>query len=52
MNELEEILEEAGYDGWEAPDNDTLVCPHGTAIELDGRCPDGCESPLLTLGLI
>lgn len=30
----------------------TLVCPCGHTIEQDGRCPDGCVSPLRTMGLI
>jgi hypothetical protein len=44
-------------DGWEH-DADTygscftLVCPHGHSIEQDGKCPDGCVSPLITAGLI
>jgi hypothetical protein len=29
-----------------------LECPHGNVIEQDGHCPEGCESPMLTLGLI
>lgn len=31
---------------------DTLICPCGHEIEQDGQCPNGHESPLLTLGLI
>lgn len=39
--------------GWEADDDGAvLYCPHGEAIEPDGQCPDGCVSPLVTLGLI
>lgn len=44
-------------DGWDT-DGDTfgldflLICPHGDTIEQDGRCPNGCVSPLRTLGLI
>jgi len=30
----------------------TLTCPHGHTIEQDGVCPEGCESPLMGLGLI
>jgi hypothetical protein len=34
-------------EGWESGSmGDTLVCPCGYDIELDGRCPDGCTSPL------
>jgi hypothetical protein len=29
-----------------------LICPHGHTIEQDGRCPEGCVSPLRELGLI
>lgn len=29
-----------------------LECPHGNVIEQDGRCPDGCVSPLRAAGLI
>ena len=38
-------------DGWSGNDV-TLTCPHGHLIEHDGRCPDGCESPLMGMGLI
>lgn len=34
---------------WYFEDSDALECPHGHIIELDGECPDGCESPLLTM---
>ena len=29
-----------------------LICPHGYTIEQDGKCPEGCESPLRRMGLI
>ena len=29
-----------------------LKCPHGHIIEHDGRCLEGCVSPLLKLGLV
>jgi hypothetical protein len=29
-----------------------LQCPHGHIIEQDGRCLEGCVSPLLKLGLV
>jgi hypothetical protein len=48
MNELLEIL---GADDWEG-DMDALTCPCGYTIELDGRCPDGCVSPLIAGGVI
>ncbi len=31
---------------------DGFVCRHGYEIELDGTCPEGCESPLKALGMI
>lgn len=52
-----EMIDELLPEGWEH-DADiygmdfTLVCPHGHNIEQDGKCPDGCESPLLKAGLI
>lgn len=43
-------------DGWDLADPSDpfygLTCPHGHAIEIDGRCPDGCESPIRTRGLV
>ena len=52
-DETQDVLEQFEYDGWEvATDGATLTCPHGNTIELDGHCPEGCESPLLSLGLI
>jgi hypothetical protein len=29
-----------------------LKCPHGHIIEHDGRCLEGCVSPLLKAGLV
>lgn len=57
MDLIEEFLEENGYAavGWETDGmgmDSMLVCPHGTTIEQDGRCPQGCVSPLRTSGLI
>jgi hypothetical protein len=47
---LAELLEgtswEVGYYG------DTVICPCGNEIELDGRCPEGCVSPLRSMGMI
>jgi hypothetical protein len=43
-------------DGWAihdahlAPDF-LLECPHGAVIEQDGRCPQGCVSPMIEAGL-
>lgn len=50
--EVQEILDDNGYTDWEVIDEATLVCPHGTTIEADGTCPEGCVSPLLRLGMI
>lgn len=29
-----------------------IQCPHGHTIEYDGRCPEGCVSPLKEKGYI
>lgn len=29
-----------------------LQCPHGNVVEQDGICPEGCVSPLITLGIL
>jgi hypothetical protein len=31
---------------------EVLKCPHGHIIEHDGRCLEGCVSPLLKAGLV
>lgn len=31
---------------------DTLICPCGNEIELDGKCPEGCVSIMRQLGCI
>jgi hypothetical protein len=47
---LQELVEGTG---WEVGNyGDTLVCPHGNEIEMDGRCPEGCVSLLLSMGMI
>jgi len=51
MFDVTGLLQELGFDDWEG-DMDVLVCPCGYTIELDGHCPDGCESPLRSLGMI
>jgi hypothetical protein len=51
MFDLNEILEELGFDEWEG-DMDVLVCPCGYTIEHDGMCPRGCVSPLREMGMI
>ena len=38
--------------GWSADGEDLLICPCGDVIELDGTCPEGHVSPLITLGMI
>jgi hypothetical protein len=48
---MDEYLNEILPEGWEAED-DLLICPCGNTIEHDGRCPEGCVSPLLSMGLI
>jgi len=40
-------------DGWEQDEyGEYLRCPHDNKIELDGKCPEGCVSPLREQGLI
>lgn len=31
---------------------DSFICPCGTEIELDGRCPEDHVSPMLAAGMI
>lgn len=57
MNEFVEYLEGILPADWEVYDPEMgssclLLCPHGTVIEQDGHCPEGCESPMLSLGMI
>jgi hypothetical protein len=57
MDEFVEMLEEILPDDWEVYDAEMgssclLMCPHGHVIEQDGRCPEGCISPLRSLGII
>lgn len=53
-----QLLDEGGFTdkGWEYESgygiDGNLICPCGYTIEQDGRCPDGCVSPLRQLGLI
>lgn len=51
MFDVDQILFDLGFGDWEG-DMETLICPHGWTIEHDGRCPDGCISPLRQLGMI
>jgi hypothetical protein len=54
MGMKEEILKMLGADadGWEVDYDDCLICPCGDRIEDDGKCPNGCVSPLITAGMI
>lgn len=50
---MRELLEEILPAGWEAGHyGDSVICPCGNEIELDGECFNGCVSPLLDMGLI
>jgi len=50
---FDQFLNDNNFPGWEAGSyDDTFVCPHGTEIEADGECPDGCVSPLRQMGMI
>lgn len=56
FDEFEDLLAELLPAGWEYESgygmDGLLTCPHGHQIEQDGRCPEGCVSPLRSLGLI
>jgi len=57
MDPFVEMLEELLPEDWEIHDPQmgsscVLECPHGHVIEQDGRCPEGCVSPLISAGLI
>jgi len=51
-----ELVAELLPEGWEYQDeygmDGLLTCPCGYQIEQDGRCPNGCVSPLIRLGLV
>lgn len=49
MSALEDILPDEWYRDVRTG---CLVCPHDYMIEMDGRCPEGCVSPLREKGLI
>lgn len=49
MTLKEQFLE--GTD-WTTDGMGTLICPCGHRVEDDGHCPNGCESPMLSAGLI
>lgn len=51
--DINELLEAIGAEDWEAGYfGDTVICPCGDEIELDGRCPEGHVSPLRSAGII
>lgn len=50
--DLQDILDTLGADDWEVSPIGDLICPCGNNVELDGTCPEGCESPLLQHGVI
>jgi hypothetical protein len=57
MDPFVQALEELLPEDWEVYDPEMgssclLLCPCGDVIEQDGVCPQGCESPLRTLGMI
>lgn len=54
MSDIQNILDDAGFGEWTADDDGAVfTCPHGNRVEPDGTSGDcGCESPLLTLGMI
>jgi hypothetical protein len=39
-------------DGWTTDSIGRLRCPHHEICDPDGQAVDGCESPLLSMGLI
>ena len=52
---IDDLIEDILPEGWETDGfglDSLLICPHGNAIEQDGRCPEGCVSPLVEMGLI
>jgi len=53
-NMKDEVLLRYGFEdnGWTTDGFGTFVCPHGYRIEDDGRCSEGCVSPMLQLGVI
>jgi len=37
---------------WTTDGLGTLICPHGYRVEDDGKCPEGCVSPMKEAGII
>lgn len=55
--DLTALLDDVLPEGWTHDADDAgwsfiLTCPHGHRVEQDGRCPEGCRSPLRDAGLI
>lgn len=46
------VLDENGYADFTVMDDAVIECPCGHNIEWDGKCPEGCRSPMLALGII
>ena len=52
---MEDILNDLLPEDWDTDGyglDSCLICPCGYTIEQDGRCPEGCVSPLRLMGLI
>lgn len=46
------VLDTDGIDAWDG-DDCSVTCPCGHRIEPDApTCPDGCENPIVSEGLI
>ena len=52
MIETKRQLAEQAEGRWEVGRDGVFVCEHGVRVEDDGRCPNGCESPMLQAGMI
>jgi hypothetical protein len=51
VDDFAEVIEDLLPEGWSVHDPEMgidclLECSHGHVIEQDGRCPEGCVSPL------
>jgi hypothetical protein len=52
---FDDLINEILPEGWETDGmgfDSLLICPHGHTIEQDGKCPEGCVSPLREMGMI